>query len=174
MLKFWFVAVAVALTGPANAKEKIIPDSVVPFDPAEAAWAAAKGSNTIVGNAMLRTVGGDIKTCAGFEAALVPVTRYGEGRVNIIYGSSQKGYNPLRTPRVIAPASPAYNAIVRTTTCDSLGNFEFNGLPSGEYFIQSVVSWGVPTRYFTRKEGGVIFLRVKVEGGETKRVVLTM
>ncbi|MBZ9649997.1 hypothetical protein K9B33_20900 [Sphingobium sp. 3R8] len=174
-MKYFCAALAVALmaTGAVAKKPAMEPDSQVAFDPAEASWASIPGANKIAGNALLRTVGGDVRTCAGFTANLIPVTRYGADRVRIIYGTELGGFHPSRTDRSVAPARPEYSAIAKSVTCDAQGDFEFNDLADGEYYVQSQVTWGVPTRYFTRVEGGLLIQRVRVEGGETKRIVLT-
>lgn len=148
-------------------------DSAFPFSADEVAWAAVGGQNTIVGHAVLRTVGGDAKTCAGLPAQLVPFSRYGEERIKIRYGSTEKGYFDARTARPMQPPKREYEQIIRATICDANGQFKFTNLADGIYFLNSQVTWGVPTRYFTRIEGGGMMLRVEVKGGETKEVILT-
>lgn len=174
----WMLCFAIlALPSLAEAKKKEaetpIADSDIPFSPADAAWAADGGKNSVIGNAMLRTVGGDVKTCAGLPAQLVPQTPYGTERIARIYGSTIKGFIPIRYARPMSPAKAGYSQIIRETVCDSEGRFKFTNLADGAYFLNALVVWGVPTRYFTRQEGGRMMLRVEVKGGEIKEVVLT-
>lgn len=143
------------------------------FDPGEVAWFEGKGSNTLNGNAVLRTVGGDVRTCAGLKAMIFPVGRYAIERVTAIYGSPDGGYG--RVMPSFSETDPRYAATKRETVCDSQGNFRFTDLPDGDYYVQSIVTWGVPTGYYSlvSSQGGGIAERVSLRGGETKSVVLT-
>lgn len=115
-----------------------------------------------------------MKTCAGFTADLVPASDYARDRVRIIYGSAVGGFVPYFRQRSVPLAKPGYVESMRTATCDSLGNFEFNGLPDGTYFVATEVGWQVPGQFYTMsKEGGVLGTWVTVSGNEAKRIVLT-
>lgn len=144
-----------------------------PYDPAEQVVAA--GPNTISGNAVLRTVGGEVRTCAGFPVKLVPVTAYGSERMQAIYGNLNQGYMPSYAGKTFTPENPHWeNEAGRTETCDSQGNFSFTNIKDGAYYVVTAVMWGVPqSAYYTAQQGGALFQRVTVSGGETKRVVLT-
>lgn len=145
-----------------------------PFDPAAYAWFSAEGDNTITGNAVLRTVGGDVRTCAASSVGLVPGGAYTRERMMLVYGNVERGYRSISAPGVqFANDSPAYLAMLRQAPCDAQGNFTFTGLPDGEYFVLSRVVWGVPMQYHTEMQGGTLMQRVEVRGGETKRIVLS-
>lgn len=143
------------------------------YDPSE--QVIRTGNNSISGNAVLRTVGGEVRTCAGYPVTLVPVTAYATERFTAIYGNAQSGYVPLSQGKTFSPANPHYeNEAGRTETCDSQGNFAFSGIADGSYYIVTMVVWGVPqSAYYTEQQGGPLFQRVDVSGGETKRIVLT-
>lgn len=143
------------------------------FNPAEVAWASAVGTNTINGNAVLRTVGGEVRTCAGFEAVLSPVSAYSTEMMGAQFGSSTRGYTSYWKE---VTSDPRYRDTNRRTTCDSQGNFRFDRLPDGEYFVITSVTWSAPTggRYsYMASQGGGMMQRVSVAGGETKSIVLT-
>jgi hypothetical protein len=141
------------------------------FDPSEVAWSEAKGNNSIEGNAVLRTVGGEVRTCAGFTAQLVPRSRYADERAIAIYGSIERGIG--RNVK-FESTDPRYEAAIRTTTCDAQGNFSFEDLPDGEYYVAALVTWGVPMGYgMVSRQGGWLMQRVSVNGGEHKRMVLS-
>lgn len=167
----WAAAIALTATGCATAPVAIPLSS--PYDPA--AQAVRSGSNTISGNAVLRTVGGDVKTCAGFPVKIVPVTPYGTERLSAVYGNGSSGYAPSYAMKTFTPANPHWETEAgRTETCDSQGNFTFSNIADGDYYVVTVVMWGVPqSAYYTAQQGGGLFQRVSVQGGETKRVVLT-
>lgn len=143
------------------------------FDPQEVAWFSQAGSNTIRGSAVLRTVGGDVKTCGGLKVSLVPVSTYALERVRRSYGSDQRGYMPARKGVNLVTPPPGYLQTTKETRCDADGDFTFPNLPDGDYFVVTMITWGIPTRYFTRTEGGHLMQRVRLAGGQTAEVVLT-
>lgn len=145
------------------------------FDPAEVAWFAEPGANTIRGNALLRTVGGDVVTCAGLPANLVPVSGYAAERFRLMYGAgAQSGFLAASSRFEFASIDPEYERQTRTIRCDSEGNFTFASLPDGEYFVTALVTWQVPGRWrVMTREGGYLMQRLRVAGGETREIVLT-
>jgi hypothetical protein len=143
---------------------------LTPYDPA--AHEIRPGANTIDGNAVLRTIGGEVRTCAGFPVKLMPDTPYVRERMAHVFGMSDHGFTKSRSTFV--PPSPHYESQAgRTETCDSQGNFHFSGLADGTYYVVSRVTWGVPLQFYTAPQGGVLMMRVSVHGGETKRIILT-
>jgi hypothetical protein len=64
----------------------------------------------------------------------------------------------------------------RRTIADGSGNFEFSGLPAGDYYVVTAVAWGVPTgmQFFpVEQTGTALTAKVHVNDGEPKRVILT-
>lgn len=144
------------------------------FQPEEVAWFHQPGTNSIRGNALLRTVGGDVRTCAGFQATLIPMSTYALDRFTALYGvnAAEGGFAPAPEP-TFATTDPRYTSTVRSTFCDSEGRFTFSSVPDGDYFVIARVVWGIPMQYFTRTEGGTLMHRVKVSSGQIANVVLT-
>lgn len=143
------------------------------FNPAEVAWFNQPGSNVIEGNAVMRTVGGEVRTCAGSDANLIPVSAYASERMTKMFGSTTTGLLSASSGFSWASTDPIYQATSRTVTCDSLGNFRFDHLPDGDYYVTAKVVWGIPNRYFTSWQGGYLMRRIHLAGGETQRVVLS-
>ena len=145
------------------------------FDPAEVAWFQHDGTNTIRGNALLRTVSGEVRTCAGLPANLTPVSTYARERMHLLYGDRDNGLLSASRGRVaFASTDPEYQRMSRHTRCDSQGNFTFSALPDGDYFVTALVVWGVPLNAFmTATQGGYLMQRVHVAGGGVKEIVLT-
>lgn len=142
------------------------------FDPAEVAWFAARGTNTIEGSAIVRTYSGTVKTCAAEAVMLFPVSAYGRERMGHLYGSADEGYNPYTGGR---PASfenddTRYLATVKTVHCDARGRFAFGELPDGDYYLVASVTWR--ERDSGLVEGGALMQRVHVSTGETKDLLL--
>lgn len=90
-----------------------------------------------------------------------------------MYAGGESGLMPAREPVTFDSTDPEYVRLTRETVCDSQGNFAFESLPDGEYYLTAQVTWGVPMQYFTRTEGGILMQRISVRGGETRQVVLT-
>ncbi|MFH0926206.1 MAG: hypothetical protein V1872_11375 [bacterium] len=119
------------------------------------------GTATIKGQAFLRQKGGNVVTAAGATIYLNPATSY------------SKEYFELQVMRGLhlSEADKRMLEYERTTTGDANGNFEFNDLPAGEYYIATTITWYVPGQYIP--EGGNVGTKVGVKPGEMKKVVLT-
>ncbi|MCP1220368.1 hypothetical protein NKW45_00705 [Acetobacter orientalis] len=118
------------------------------FDPNEVKWSLERGTSTIKGQGFLRTVGGEVRTCAGYPVKLVPYSAYtGE-----IYEASISG----QLTAGIANKDSASGAFRKMTQCDAQGNFEFTDLPAGRWFAETIVHWQVPNGYIMSNQGGWI------------------
>lgn len=125
---------------------------------------------------MLRTVGGDVKTCAGLEAHLVAASSYSRERIEYLYGQAETGFGAPGQDRAFVPDPPEYYDTARQTICDSQGNFTFERIPDGEYYVFAVVTWGAVQggRYaYIATQGGRVMQKISVRGGETRRLVLS-
>ncbi len=144
------------------------------FDPQEISWVKEKGTNIIKGEAFLKTVGGDIKTCAGNTAVLTPVSDYSRERILSLYGSDQKGIKQKFDGRSdnFNITDNRYKEYTIKSVCNSKGEYSFEKIPDGDYFLTAQIFWkSNPRSLFF--EGGNIMQRVKVTGHETKEVILT-
>lgn len=169
-MKMMVVLIALAAGGCATAPPT---DLAVTFDPSEVAWAKGEGANRISGNAVLRTVGGEARTCAGLDAWLVPVSTYANARMSAMFGSLQRGYLAADSGFQFKSTDPSYVAAAKNRKCDAQGNFTFGQVPDGDYFVTAEVTWSAPGQYGLSSQGGVLMERVSVKGGESKELVLT-
>jgi len=147
------------------------------FDPAEVAWSRGKGDATLEGSALLRTRGGDVRTCAGYPVSLTPESKYAAERMMVLFKGGSEGYLPVMmyvAPPTFASTDPGYTASVREVTCDPQGKFVFKDIPAGNYFVTTKVYWEVPQQYVSEPQGGTLMKAVKLEAGEAKSVVLTV
>ncbi len=145
------------------------------FDIDQAKALLVEGNNTIKGSALIRQRNGSVVTCAGNTVSLVPRTEYLEERVEHMYGSVSGGFSPLNKNNQIKFTSthPRYYELIKESTCDAQGFFEFKNLADGTFFVVTGITWEVViSAYSTRHEGGSIGQLVSVSGGETKDVVL--
>jgi hypothetical protein len=144
------------------------------FDPAEVAWAGARGGNTLRGSALLRPAGGETRTCAGAQVALLPDSAYTRDRVRRLFGALDRGANDLApgAMRRIEAADPAFARAVRTTTCDIHGRFGFAGLPDGTWYVTTSVAWRTRGNDPASQAGSALMQRVALSGGGVRQVQL--
>jgi uncharacterized protein YceK len=150
-----------------------------PFSAKDASYINKRGGNTIFGQGLLRTKGGDVRTSAGSKAFLYPVTPYTEEWMTALFKNTKEGMNSIigltyvPVKREIKNADPDLHKYVKEQICDAQGGFEFSGIPDGQYFVVTTVEWQVPNRNFTGHQGGDLMKRVKVSGGTKERVIVT-
>lgn len=141
------------------------------FDREFAEAALQPGPNRIVGNAFLRLQNGGAMTCAGKKVVLIPDTPYAREVLLDLYSNINSGYRDVKSLERTAyiPWDKEYERIRTNTYCDAMGNFEFDQLSDGDYFIITSIIWPGPFEL----EGGGLLERVSVSGGESKRVVMS-
>ncbi|HII3799610.1 TPA: hypothetical protein ACY38O_000762 [Pasteurella multocida] len=131
-----------------------------------------QGKEKLFGSAFLRQNGGVVVTCAGATVTLYPYTKYTEARLlhkYVLNGRINSNYRELTT---FTPDIKEFNSLTKTTNCDAQGNFEFNSIKAGRYFVLTNVEWIVPSAYGPLFEGGYIYKDITVNKGENK-IVLT-
>jgi hypothetical protein len=123
------------------------------------------GTSKIVGQAFLKTQGGDVKLAAGNPVVLVPALQW-LVRIAESADLSQSADWPedLRN---------TFLSVARSGDADAGGNFEFGDLPGGDYLLATKITWSVPGQYGLETTGGLVTRIVSVEAGSTKKVMLT-
>lgn len=166
-----FATTAAVLTGcAAPVQQRPAINISVPFDSAQASRLLQDGANTIKGNAFLRQRGGGVVTCAGSQVYLVPGTDYAKQRFAALYsGDGNTGINRRRIDPIFVPDSAEYKASVKTTKCDAQGNFVFDRVADGTFYLTTVVNWQVGGV----NQGGHLMHRAQVKGVETLNLVMT-
>jgi hypothetical protein len=152
-----FVCLAAVFLGgcvapPQKRNAAFIESEYAPYDRA--------GTGAIEGQAFLKTRGGDVKTAAGNAIVIHPVTTYSTET----YQRLCIGLEHLEAP------DPRSSKYTRTTLGDVHGGFRFEGLPAGEYFVSSTITWEYQPGYST---GSVAHAKVTVREGQTTKVVVT-
>ncbi|WP_133251528.1 hypothetical protein [Zavarzinia aquatilis] len=138
------------------------------FNPADAEFVLKDGPNRVSGQAFVRQNGGGVVTCAGSGVGLTPVNAYSTDRMIGIYGNSVSGYLPAIIEKKL-PENAEYIRLSRTAYCDAQGNFDFENVPDGEYYVTTYVAWTVG--YVA--QGGGLMKRVSVSGGKHEKLILT-
>lgn len=170
-VKSLLVVAAVALAATACVQQQKLVAST-PYNPNEMAWAVGAGTNTVTGFAVLRTVGGDARTCAGLPVRLIPDSPLARERMMGLYRSTVQGTSAAGAPRYDDSATdPAYASHARDVRCDGQGNFTFDKVPNGVWYVAAAVVWSAAPSS-GRLEGGSMMRRVELKGGETVKVSL--
>lgn len=139
-----------------------------PFDAEKTRRLVSEGPNSVTGRATLKRRDGTIATCSGQKVFLVPVTDYSTVRIRALYGSDQRGVMIGSSSIRFDPDPPEYSQLVRSTECDREGNFRFQRVADGAFFVTAIVRW--ETR--GKREGGSLMQRVSVSGGRSLSVEL--
>lgn len=141
------------------------PISRMAFPEAEYRVLQKIGTATVRGQAFLKTRGGDVKTAAGNQVFLNPVTSYS-------LEWHEKSYLPNRRMENPDPRLAQYMPM---QVADGSGRFTFKNVPPGEYFVSTSVTWEAPTGYQSALEtqGGVVSKRIKVVEKEELEVIVT-
>lgn len=124
-----------------------------------------EGTGAVTGQVFLRTMVGEVRYGAGSDVWLNPVTSY----------STHWFQNDYSRPGTkLMPADPRQDDYIIEVQADGHGNFRFDNVPPGDYYLTSEVVWHVPLGQFSSTaQGGVISKRITVENGEEVRVMLT-
>jgi hypothetical protein len=145
-----------------------------PFVEAEHQLYAKMGTASIKGEAFLRTRNGGVQKGAGCKVYLIPATVYGQA----FWDEFVSRESMLRFVRQPLPAvDPKFRELVKTTTADSDGRFEFAAIPAGEYIVGCGIIWEV-VKYGARMDrphlsptGTLASDKFTLKDGEDKKVV---
>jgi hypothetical protein len=140
-----------------------------PPPPPPPSGAVAQGA-TILGRTALEGDGAR-ETCAGLSVALLADTPAARRRAMALYGSIDHAFVPAGDVKQRAGALDAGEPVapVQTAQCDKRGEFIFNGVPGGDYFVVAHVWIVRPGR---GRADDVILQRVRLHDGQTKDLQL--
>jgi hypothetical protein len=160
---FILTAIVVGLAACQTATPKTI------FDATAASRILKQGTGRVEGSLFLRSYRGRVVRGAGVEVELVPVTAYAEERIGLIYGRDK--YRPVLLVGRTTPPDPDYETYKRKTKADIKGDFVFDHVAPGDYFVVGSVTWPDPGSMLPG--GGFIYDRVTVMNNGTAKVVLS-
>lgn len=161
------IAFAALMSGCATLEPQLISLQST-WDSTAAAFITQNGNNTIKGNAFMRQRGGGVVTCAGQTVTLIPATLYAIERIGQLYGPSETGFNANRNLR-FSPDPAEYQSMTRKSTCDSQGNFIFERVADGDYFVVLSVNWIVG---YTQ-QGGNLMHRIRVANAAQASLIMS-
>lgn len=164
------IATALALSACSWQDNRWLPREV--FNPADVAWSQAPGPNTISGQALYTSLAGDMRVCANQTVRLVPASAYARQRFLELYGSDVSGLSNGKSFGPYGPdrSDPRYLTSARSTTCDAAGNFKFDGVANGTYYVLSTMVWSANNP--VDSPGSASFKRVQVKDGQTVEISL--
>lgn len=138
----------------------------IPFDDAPFQPYLKEGTAKIVGQAFLKTRGGDVKFGAGNTVELIPNVGYFADRFYLVSHGGNAG-----------PRDQRLTPYIRSAIADADGNFEFSNLPAGRYVVLCQIEWEYPNMLggvaYMAKTGGQAVAEATISDGESKRVVVT-
>lgn len=143
-----------------------------PFD-AVAARKTLNGPNAIKGSALIRQRGGGVVTCAGNPVFLMPVTARAREWAEHVYESTEGGYRAAGGRGVVFDESDAVFAATKTASCDTAGNFKFEAIGDGQFYVFTRITWIAGAGIYQSLQGGSIMKPVTVSGGSTTEIVLS-
>lgn len=121
------------------------------------------GTSTISGQAFLRQKNGVVVTGAGRIVTLDPATSVGKEWWD---KAAQ-----VWVHRTLTPPSSGFAHARRSTTADAGGRFKFEGLPAGQYYVRTTVTW--EPGGLTPMQGGLVGQFVDVKKGQEKEIILS-
>ena len=132
------------------------------------AWSAERGNASIRGEITFRR-DGHAYGCAGQSVILTADAPYSRWRMTQLYGSPERAALPVSVVRSRQANRPSddYSAFVRRTTCDAQGQFAFQGLPAGAWFVIAVVQPQV-----SGAEPVALMRRVETRRGAVRNVLV--
>lgn len=168
-IQFVFL-LAVILTGCAINQPIQIVQINATFDSDQAKVLMADGNNTIKGSAFMRQRGGGIVTCAGSDVRLIPATDYAKERMRIIYATTGDfGVRRGTAQARLETSVDDYLKYQKLTRCDAQGNFTFENVANGEFFVITTVRWEVSHA----AQGGSMMHRVRPSSNSTISVIMS-
>lgn len=159
-MKATWVALAAAVALAACSSKPLPPDKPQ-FDSAPHAAYLAQGTSTIRGQVLLRERGDTPIRCSDAAMVATPATGYFKQVIRL----AAKGQMPL----IGNDIDPDYRSIVRIAKCDTSGNFAFDGLAPGDWYVVSTVNWSVGGAL----ESSLLYYRVRLKRDELIQIVLT-
>ena len=130
------------------------------FNYEEVKWFKTKGNGMIKGIAKFKSKKGDVRYGEEFRIELMPNCRYTEERLHNIYQNNTAGYIHVEdgVPK-FTPDPEGYHE-TKKTMCNQKGEFQFNNLPKGDYYVIAFMLWD--------KTGGGIMQHVVLSENESK------
>ena len=133
----------------------------MPFPEKEYSQLKKEGNNTVKVQCFLNTRGGDVVYASGSTIVLSPVTSYSTQFVDINLKATEGYYTGLT-----GESDPRQFEWVRQGTPDAQGNYVFEKVPDGEYYVYGWAAWN------DGYEGGFALKKISVRAPFTQNKVV--
>lgn len=141
------------------------------FNPSEAAFARSKGAASVKGQLFLRRNDGVVVYGAGSDVTLIPKVSHTEQAVTVGF-AGQKLRNEHSMFAKPLTFDPGLDPFVRRTKADGQGNFTFEAIPPGSYYVIGKVTWCAPSQYGCLPQGGDLLEVLTVSPTEKSATVM--
>ena len=145
------------------------------FDREAVAFIKTPGTATIQGQSCIKVARGNPWTSAGYYSLqLIPVTDHARERMQVLFGSDESGHRSTTEKSVLFNDADEdeYREYMLTASSDREGNFCFENVPAGTYYICNFIRQAVSDNVGNRLLGADLMLKVTVQDGETLEVQL--
>ena len=71
----------------------------------------------------------------------IPATEYAKERMRAIYRNEIQGSADFGPHYRFIPDHPEFSNLKKTTRCDAQGNFSFDRISDGEFYLVTMVDW---------------------------------
>ncbi len=136
------------------------PTITLPFNEAEAEYVKGLGTATVKGVASF-VLEGTLIRGRGARVRLVPVTAYSTEYFRLLFRGEKSFSYAAEVQRV----DPKFHTYMRYAQTDDQGNFVFYGVPSGDFYLYTVVRG----RY---SRGAALYDRITVADAQTVELAL--
>ncbi len=165
----WTSLQASASPRPASPEAATAPAAPPPFIAGDVAWSTAVGDSIVEGVARVGLSA--VRSCAGAEAQLVPASPFATAMMRTVFGNATRGYVTLSSsPAYPRNIPPDFAKSIRRVACGPTGDFRFESVPAGTYYVFANAVWREGDEAVLR--GGSLMRRVEVAERATARVVL--
>jgi hypothetical protein len=108
-----------------------------PSPTAEFDWSNAPGTNKLIGTVAYAPDHRSHWSCRNESVVLMPDTPTSRTRVSALYGSTSFAVRPVEEVKTKSASlgDVSFANFIKHTDCDEDGNFSFEGLPDGSWFL---------------------------------------
>lgn len=146
-------------------------EPVAAFNPSEAAYSRSKGVAAVKGQLFLRRNDGVVVYGAGSDVTLIPKVSHTDQAVMASFSGSKIKHDINIFAKNLT-FDPGLEPFVRRTKADGQGNFTFDAVPPGAYYVIGKVTWCAPSQYGCNPQGGELLEVLTVSPADKAMTVM--
>jgi hypothetical protein len=167
-----FLLASCASTSSSPPKTAAVASPEPPRSPtAEFDWSNAPGTNKLTGTVAYAPDRRSHWSCRNESVVLMPDTPTTRARVTALYGSTSFAVRPVEEVKTKSASlgDVSFTSFIKHTDCDASGNFGFDGLPDGSWFLVARAN-RAHSRSSSVDDAVAILQRVTLSGGRETHV----